>query len=157
MGVRTAGPFPHIRLRDVAGALRPLAELWAGGEALVLVGHQSCKTTRETLPYVDRIHRRRGAGTAVAAVLQDDAETARQLQSSLGLELPVRLEEDPYPLARELGLATVPTLFLVDRRGDIARVSEAFNRDELEALAERLGAATPLFAASDRAPAFKPG
>ena len=31
------------------------------GEALVLIGHRNCKTTRQTLPFLDRIHRRRGA------------------------------------------------------------------------------------------------
>ena len=57
----------------------------------------------------------------------------------MGLAVPVRLEADPYPVAAALELEVVPTLFLVDREGRIARVVEAFNRADLEALAARGG------------------
>jgi hypothetical protein len=106
---------------------------------------------------VDRIHRRRGAGHAVVVVLQDDAETARALAADLGLDVPVRLEGDPYPLATELGLEVVPTLFLIGRDGTIAKTTEAFHRADLEDFAARLGAGSPLFTPEDGAPATKPG
>lgn len=155
-GLRTQGPFPRRVLPDLEGAPRPLAEAWAEGEALFLVGHHDCKTTRETLAYVDRIHRRRPSGKGVVAVLQDDVASASDLRAELGLALPVRLEEDPYPLAAELGLLTVPTLFLVDEHGLIAQTSEAFNRAQLEALAARMGVPA-LFTPQDNAPAYRPG
>jgi AhpC/TSA family len=156
-GVRSFGPFPDLSLPDLEGRPHPLAEAWSRGEALFLLGHRNCKTTRETLPYFDRIHRRAGDGHAVRLVLQDDLETARTLTSTMGLAVPVRLEPDPYPLAESLRLVTVPTIFLVDRAGKIAHVTEAFNRAELEMLAGRMGVAGPLFTADDKAPAFKPG
>ena len=156
MSVRQEGPFPAAELPGLDGAPRPLAELWRDGQALVLIGHRNCKTTRQTLPFVDRIHRRRSAGGAVAAILQDDAATARELQASLGLGLELRLEADPYPVAAALALTTVPTLFLIASDGRIERVSEAFSRADLEAFAERFGAA-PLFTLEDQAPALKPG
>jgi hypothetical protein len=153
---RASGPFPRASLRDLEGAPRALDEAWKDGEALVLVGHRSCKTTRETLPYVDRIHRRRSRGR-VLAILQDDAATARALAAEQNLELPILLEEDPYPVAAELDLVAVPTLFAVDAGGGIVKVVEAFNRAELEAFAERFGVPPPLFLPEDNAPAFKPG
>lgn len=154
---RREGPFPALALPDLEGIPRPLSEAWADGEALVLIGHRSCKTTRQTLPYLDRIHRRRGSGRAVRLVLQDDPETARDLVRDLGLEVPVRLEGDPYPLAAELELVAVPTLFVVGRDGRIAAMSEAFSRKDLEAFAARLGVEGPLFEADDPSPAFRPG
>ena len=156
-GLRTEGPFPALELRDVAGVPHPLADAWREGEALILIGHHGCKTTRMTLAYVERIHDRRRHGTRVLAILQDDAESARELQAGLSLTLPLRLEPDPYPLSHALGLATVPTLFLVGRGGRIERVCEAFDRGELERFAARLGAPPPLFTAEDDAPAQKPG
>jgi len=156
-GARSTGAFPGIALRDLEGTERPLSEAWSEGEALVLIGHRDCKTTRETLPYLDRMHRRRGPGRAVRLVLQDDAETARGLVKDLGLEVPVRLEEDPYPLAADLELIAVPTLFLVGTDGRIARVSEGFSRADLEGFAERLGVRGALFAPEDAAPEFRPG
>jgi hypothetical protein len=156
-GVRREGPFPDLALTGLDGKSHPLSEAWSKGEALFLLGHRNCKTTRETIPYFDRIHRRAGEAHRVRLVLQDDAETARALVATMGLAVPVRLEPDPYPVADSLGLVTVPTLFLVDRSGTIAHVTEAFNRAELEMLAGRVGVTGPLFTADDKAPAFKPG
>jgi hypothetical protein len=146
--------FPDAALPDVEGRLARLDEAWAQGPALVILGHRNCKTTRQTLPYVDRIHRR---GGRVLAVLQDDAVAARELVGELGLALPVRLEEDPYPVAAALGVETVPTLMLVEKTGAIAAVSEGFGRDALEMFAGKLGLEAPLFAPEDKAPASKPG
>lgn len=156
-GVRKEGAFPRLSLPDLEGNERPLAEGWSEGPALFLIGHRDCKTTRETLPYFDRIHRRRGKGRAVRLVLQDDVETARTLVGTLGLDVPVSLEADPYPLAAALDLVAVPTLLLVDERGTITRVSEGFSRADLEALAAGVGVRGPLFTPEDKAPAFTPG
>lgn len=146
--------FPKTALADVEGNVAPLAPAWALGRALVVLGHRDCKTTRQTLPYVDRIHRR---GGRVLAVLQDDAATARALAAELDLALPVRLERDPYPLAAALQIETVPTLILVEPSGAIAGVSEGFSRDDIESFAARLGLEPPLFVPADKAPAHKPG
>lgn len=154
---RARGAFPALALPDLEGTARPLAEAWAEGDALILIGHRDCKTTRQTLPYFDRIHRRRAAGRQARLVLQDDAATARGLVKDLDLEVPVRLEGDPYPLAAALELVAVPTLFLVGTDGGIARISEGFRRADLEAFAERLGVRGPLFVPEDKAPEFRPG
>jgi peroxiredoxin len=155
--LRSEGPFPPLALPDLDGVLHSLEEIWGEGEALLLIGHRNCKTTRQTIPYVDRIHRRRGAGHSVLVVLQDDVETARALAQDLGLEVPLRLEADPYPLAAALGLVAVPTLFLIRKDGTIAKTTEAFHRADLEEYAARLGNGVPLFTFEDRAPAMKPG
>ena len=153
---RSSGPFPDLELRDPEGASRRLAEAWANGPALVILGHRNCKTTREALSFVERIHARRSGGT-VLAVLQDDAETARALRDQLRLTLPLRLEPDPYALAAALDVTTVPTLFLVGKGGAIESVSEALRRADLEAFARRLGVEGALFTAEDKLPALKPG
>jgi len=153
---RSSGPFPALELPDLDGRTGSLIEAWKGGAALVLIGHRDCFTTRFALPFFERIHRRRTRGTALL-VLQDDAATARALRADLDLSVPTRLEPSPYPLAAELTVAVVPTLFLVDESGRIARVSEGFDRRALEGLAAELGVAGALFAPEDRAPAFKPG
>ena len=156
-GVRGAGAFPAVSLPELSGRERSIAQAWGSGRALVLIGHASCATTRQTLPYVDRIHRRRGRGHGVVAVLQDAEEAAAELKRDLKLELPLLLERDPYPLARALGLVTVPTLFLVGPDGAIARFSEAWSRAALEGFAEDLGVAGPLLDPDDPMPALKPG
>jgi hypothetical protein len=146
--------FPAASLPDIEGREAPVGAAWAAGPALVVLGHRGCKTTRQTLPYVDRMHRR---GARVLALLQDDAGSAAELARELGLLLPVRLESDPYPLAAALGILSVPTLMLVEPGGSIVAVSEGFRRGDLDRFASRLGLAPPLFVPEDQAPAHRPG
>jgi hypothetical protein len=155
--VVASGAFPRLSLGALAGGERSLDAAWANGEALILLGHRNCKTTRQTLPFVDRLHRRKAPQATVLAVLQDDAETAATLVREQGIGLPILLEDDPYPLAAALRLETVPTLFLVERGGRIVKAVEGFNRAEIEGFAARLGVAGPLFVPEDNAPATKPG
>jgi hypothetical protein len=151
-------PFPHLSLPDLEGAERPFVTAWVHRPALFVFGHRDCVTTRMTLPFVDRIHRRRPPDTSVIAILQDDAESARALRQDLELDLPVWLESDPYPVAAEIGLRTVPTVMLVGTNGLIARTCEGFKRDELEAIAREMGMAGPLFTEADAGvPARRPG
>jgi hypothetical protein len=151
-------PFPHLSLPDLEGAERPFVTAWAERPALFLLGHRDCVTTRMTLPFVDRIHRRRPANASVIAILQDEADSARELRHDLELALPVLLEADPYPVAAEVGLRSVPTVVLVGTDGRIARTCEGFRREELEAMARELGMAGPLFTDADAGlPARRPG
>jgi hypothetical protein len=151
-------PFPHLSLPDLEGAERPFVTAWAARPALFVFGHRDCVTTRMALPFVDRIHRRRPPDTSVIAILQDDAESVRELRHDLELDLPVRLEADPYPVATEMDLRSVPTVMLVGTDGLIARTCEGFKRDELEAMARAIGMVGPLFTEADAGvPARRPG
>jgi hypothetical protein len=151
-------PFPHLSLPDLEGTERPFLTAWATRPALFVFGHRDCVTTRMALPFVDRIHRRRPPDTSVIAILQDDAESARALRRDLELDLPVWLEGDPYPVAAEMGLRSVPTIMLVGTDGLIVRTLEGFRRDELEAMAREIGMAGPLFTEADAGvPARRPG
>jgi hypothetical protein len=153
---KTAGPFPRVSLPGIDASAPPIGEDWSSGPALLLIGHSDCPTTRETLLYLDRIHRRRTRGTATA-ILQDDVAAARDLVRELGLELPIRLELDPYALAAAVDLVTVPTIFAVNAEGEITTVSEGLSRADLESFASRLGVEGALFGPEDTVPALRPG
>jgi peroxiredoxin len=151
-------PFPPVSLPDLEGTERPFVTAWAERPAIFLIGHRDCVTTRMTLPFVDRIHRRRPANASVIAILQDESGSARELRHDLELALPVLVEADPFPVAAELGLRSVPTVFLVGTDGKIVKTSEGFRRDDLEAMAEAVGMAGPLFTEADAGvPARRPG
>ena len=148
-------PFPDMALPDLDGKRQPF--LFGASGSCVAIGHSDCGTTRLTLPYLKRMHDRRGPGASVVIVLQDDAAAVRALLGPLASDLPIRLEGDPYPLARATGLTTVPTLFLVGPARRVERVCEGFERAAIEAMAGRLGVAAPFFDAEDKAPALRPG
>ena len=149
-------PFPDVALPGLDGKRQRLV-LGASGACVIGLGHSECGTTRLTLPYLKRMHDRRGPGASVVVVLQDDAAAARALLAPLPSDLPVRLEGDPYPLARATGLTTVPTLFLIGPERRVERVCEGFERAAIEAMAGRLGIDAPFFDAEDKAPALRPG
>jgi peroxiredoxin len=157
MPLALGSPFPDLALPDIEGQTTPLARAWSAGPALILIGHRNCKTTRQTLPYVERIHRRRATHATALAILQDEPDDARALAAQLELSLPLRLEGDPYPLSTALAVNVVPTLFLVERDGRVGATCEAFRKAELQDFASRLGVAGALFEDDDPMPAMKPG
>lgn len=147
--------FPDRTLLDPSGGSHRLSEAWSGGPALLVVGHADCGTTLLTLPYLERLHVRRGRGVAV--ILQDGPAIARALATEQALSLPIRLDPDPYPLSAELGLETVPTHYLVEGDGLVIRTTQGFSREDLEAFARALGASAPLFASDEEGPRYRPG
>ena len=70
-----ATPFalPMAELQKPDGSATPSSALHAAGPTLVLIGHMNCKTSKQTLPFIDRIHK--DGGRAVA-MLQDSPEDA---------------------------------------------------------------------------------
>ena len=150
-----ATPFalPEIELQKPDGSAASSRALHAGGPTLVIIGHLNCKTSKQTLPFIDRIHK--DGGRAVA-MLQDSPEDAAKGLAKLGLTLPFFCERNPYALSTAIGLVTVPTLLFIEADGTVALTSEAFRRPDIEAFAERLGAPKPVIA-NDTMPGFKPG
>jgi len=150
-----ATPFalPQTELQKPDRAPVSSSAMHAGGPTLVIVGHMNCKTTRQTLPFIDRIHK--DGGRAVA-MLQDSPEDAAAGLAKLGLNLPFFCERNPYALSVAIGLEVVPTLLFLESDGTVALTSEAFRRPDIEAFAERLGVPKPVIA-NDSMPGFKPG
>jgi hypothetical protein len=148
-------PFalPPIELQTKDGLRVVSSAMHAGGPTLVMIGHLNCKTSKQTLPFIDRIHK--DGGRAVA-LLQDSPEDAAAGLAKLGLSLPFFCERNPYPLSTAIGLVTVPTILFIEADGTVALTSEAFRRPDIEAFAERLGAPKPVIA-NDTMPGFKPG
>ncbi|MEO8359276.1 MAG: hypothetical protein ABI672_04540 [Vicinamibacteria bacterium] len=150
-----ATPFalPQAELLSPEGAVVPTVALYAGGPTLVLFGHKNCKTTRQTIPYIDRIHK---DGGRARLVLQDTPAEAVEALDKLGATIPFFSEADPYALSTTLGLVTVPTLLFIEADGTVSQTSEAFRRADIEAFATKLGAPRPVLE-NDVMPGFKPG
>jgi hypothetical protein len=149
----TPFPLPQTELQKPDGSAISSSAMHAGGPTLVMIGHLNCKTSRQTLPFIDRIHR--DGGRAVA-MLQDSREDAAAGLAKLGLTLPFFCEGNPYALSAAIGIVTVPTLLFIEADGTVALTSEAFRRPDIEAFAERLGAPKPVIE-NDTMPGFKPG
>ena len=150
-----AAPFalPQAGLQRPDGSAVSSNAIHAGGPTVVIIGHLNCKTTRQTLPFIDRIHK--DGGRAVA-MLQDSPEDAAAGLAKLGLDLPFFCERNPYALSTAIGVEVAPTLLFVEADGTVVLTSEAFRRPDIEAFAARLGVPKPVIA-NDTMPSFKPG
>lgn len=144
-------PLADLEARD--GSVVASRVLHEGGPTLVMIGHLNCKTSKQTLPFIDRIYK---DGGRAMALLQDSPEEGSAGLAKLGLTLPFFCERTPYALSTAIGIVTVPTLLFIEADGTVALTSEAFRRPDIEAFAARLGAPKPVIA-NDTMPGFKPG
>jgi peroxiredoxin len=115
----------------------------------------TCPVCQLTFPYLERIHK---AGTLpVYAVSQDDAEDTREFNREFGLTLPTLLDSarSGYPVSEAFGISSVPSAFLIERDGGIARVIVGWSKRDMESLGGRAGA--QVFRQGENVPEWKAG
>ena len=146
---------PGFRLSRLEGGEATLAELAAGGRVLLVFFKVTCPVCQMTMPFLERMH---GSGTlAICAISQNDARDTREFNGSFGVTIPTLLdsEDEDFPASNAYGIASVPTMFLVEGDGKISRVAEGWSKLDMEALGAAAGMA--LFRADDDVPAWKAG
>ena len=145
---------PDFRLARLEGGEMRLADVAAGGPALLAFFKVSCPVCQMTLPFLDRL---RAAGMPVFGISQDDAADTREFMHEFGVGLPMLLDSDDqdYPASNAYSISSVPTLFLVERDGTLARVIQGWQKAEMESLGALAGIA--LFGPKDNVPAWKAG
>jgi peroxiredoxin len=148
-------PAPDFRLVRVEGGETGLGELTARGRVLLVFFKVTCPTCQFTMPFLERIHR---AGTlAVCGISQDDAEDTRDFERYFGASFPTLMDDEAagFPSSNAYGVASVPSMFLVEPDGKISRVTEGWNKMEMEELAAIAG--MTLFRPDDNVPAWRAG
>lgn len=128
-----------------------------GKPALLIFFETDCPTCRLTIPYINRLAQLAGAKADVIGISQDAEAPTRELVEQAPIRFPVLLDGD-LSVSREYDPQAVPTLFLVDGAGKIARTSVAFDKADLNAIAaEMLGEPFELAGKHDGAPQTRPG
>ena len=148
-------PAPGFRLSRLEGGEATLAEIVAGSRVLLVFFKVTCPVCQMTLPFLERM---RASGTlAICAISQNDAGDTREFNRSFGVSIPTLLdsEDEDFPASNAYGIASVPTMFLVEGDGKISRVTEGWSKLDMEALGASAGIA--LFRADDDVPAWKAG
>ena len=107
---------------QLCGAEATLRDLIAKGPALLAFFKVSCPVCQLTLPFLERI--RSSGRLPIFAVSQNDAEDTRTFQHRFSVALPTLLdsEKDGFPVSNAFGIASVPTLFLVEKDCSVSRV-----------------------------------
>ncbi len=121
-----------------------------------------CPTCQLAFPVYAELERRYGDAIPVVAVSQDPPERTVPWLHERGFAGPsLDDSSDNYAVSKAYDVQTVPTLVMV-QDGQVVAFSEAWDRDEVNDWARRLGEHTgrdtsPVSTEGDGLPAFKPG
>ena len=145
---------PGFRLARLDGSETALGELIARGAVLLVFFKVTCPVCQMSMPFLERLHL---SGLRVHGISQNEAEDTREFNRYFGVTFPMLLdsEEEGFPASNAYGIASVPTMFLVEMDGVVSRVIEGWNRTDMEGLGERAG--MNLFRPEDNVPAWKAG
>jgi peroxiredoxin len=131
--------------------LEALAAYRPGSKALLVFFETDCPTCQLALPYLnalkDRIH--------VIGISQDDQASTEVFIRQMAIHYPVEMDRG-LKLSRAFDPPSVPTFYLLDENGSIARTLIGFDKAGLNEIAQVLGEGV-IAPDNDGAPAWKPG
>jgi peroxiredoxin len=146
---------PSFQLTGLDESARSLDDILAGGPALLAFYKISCPVCQLTAPYLQRL----AASTAiqVIGISQDNASATRGFLQRFGVTFPTLLDSssEDYPASNAYGITSVPSLFLLERDGTVARAIYGFSKRDFEEIGVRAGVAP--FGPDDQVPEWKAG
>jgi peroxiredoxin len=146
---------PAFQLTTLNGEKTSLGEILQNGPALLIFYKVSCPVCQLTAPYIQRLAA--GRALQVIGISQDDEGSTQGFNQRFGVTFPTLLDssKENYPASNSFGISTVPSLFLVEQDGKVAKAFQGFSKRDIEALGERAG--SPIFRPEDNVPEWKAG
>jgi peroxiredoxin len=146
---------PAFRLSGLDGSTRTLQDILNGGPALLAFYKISCPVCQLTAPYLGRLSGSKAI--QVIGISQDDAGATRGFMQRFGVTFPTLLDlaSEGYPASNAYGLTSVPSLFLLERDGAIARCFNGLSKRDFEEIGARAGVVP--FGPGDHVPEWKAG
>ncbi len=163
MTIEAGTRAPDFSLRGIDGETYTLSDALSRGPVLLVFFKTTCSTCDLAFPYVNRLlEAYPGDGWSLCAVAQDPPAEAGRYASAFAMTYPVLPDVDGYAVSKAYDPPATPTLYLIDRGGDVVLETAGFSKADLNslaaALAERLAAEPAVIApAGDGSPDFKPG
>lgn len=153
--IASGAKAPSFVLTGLDGSKRSLENILSGGPALLAFFKISCPVCQLTAPYLERLSANNAV--QVIGISQDDANATRGFMQRYGVTFPTLLDlsSEEYPASNAYGIASVPSLFLLERDGTIARSFAGFSKRDFEEIGARAGV-TP-FGPDDHVPEWKAG
>ena len=137
--LRAGAQAPEFTLARFAGGKTSLREIIAAGPALLAFFKVNCPVCQMTFPFLERIHSAKSL--AVYGISQNGPEDTSSFTHHFQLTLPMLLdtESSGFSVSNAFGISSVPTLFLVEKDGTIAQVSEGWRKHDIVQLGARAG------------------
>ena len=135
---------PDFELPELSGNGTVVLADYAGKVVLIDFWASWCAPCRDSLPLLARLHATLAdRGFEVLAVnLDEDPDDARRFLLTYPVGYTV-LSDQAGHVAESYGLKTMPTSFLVDRRGIVRYVHEGFHATDIEKIRSQILSALP--------------
>ena len=155
---------PEFALEKMDGGKFNLREALSRGPVLAVFFKISCPVCQFALPYVERLYQAyKGKNVTIVGVSQNNKNDTAKFMQEYKLTLPVLLDDtSSYPVSNAYGLTNVPTLFWVERDGEIGLSSVGWSRTDMEQINRWLAEAgraeqAVIFAPGENVPDFRAG
>ena len=156
MALPSAVSAPDFALTSTTGKAVILSDILKRGPAVLAFFKISCPVCQYAFPYIERMWQvHRTEPVTFLGISQDPLADTLAFMKQYGITFPVVLDEAPrYIASNAYKLTNVPTVYLVDRDGEIQVSSVGWLRKELEEINLKLSMMDP---AQQQFPIFKPG
>jgi|SRR3990172_2726278 len=154
---------PDFRLPCPDRKFYTLKEALSQNITLVCFYKDTCPTCQFALPFIERIYQAyQDKGLQVLGIEQDDKQRTIEFSRQYSLTFPALLDLENYKVSYAYGIDTVPTIFLVDKNGEILFTSVGFVKDELAELSKKIALklgmpAFEVYKPGENVPALKAG
>lgn len=140
---------PDFQLKTLAGESFSLQEALARGPVVLLFFKVSCPTCQYALPFYERLFQAyKGRNVTLVGVSQNNPEDTKAFAKEFGITFPLLLDDSiTYPVSNAYGLTNVPTVFWIERDGEIEVSSVGWAKPDFENVNRRMAEAGAVAAA----------
>lgn len=136
MSLQIGEAAPHLSTPfvDADGGEHVLAEKLKNGPVLLALYKSSCGASKAMMPVLNRFVDRYGEhGLQVVGVAQDSPNVTRSfVRRSGGLDYPILIEGDDFPLSEAFDIFATPTIYVIRQDGSVAYTTMGFLRVQME-------------------------
>ena len=147
---------PEFALTTTSGKSLILSKLLNDGPVVLAFFKVSCPVCQYAFPYFERLWQvHKTEAVSFIGVSQDNANDTASFVKKYGVTFPVVLDDPArYIVSNAYKLTNVPTVFLINRGGEIEVGSVGWSRKEIEEINIKL---SMMDAAEQQHPVFRPG
>ncbi len=131
---------PDFSLTSLDGKPFSLRDALARGPVVLIFFKISCPTCQYALPFYERLFQAyKNQHVMLVGVSQNNAEDTAAFAKEFGITFPLLLDDTTtYPVSNAYGLTNVPTVFWVERDGEIEVSSVGWVKSEFEEVNRRM-------------------
>jgi len=141
MPALTAGKAaPSFTLSTLDGKSFNLKDVLTRGPVILVFFKVSCPTCQYAMPFYERFFTSyKNRPLMLVGISQNDAKDTTAFAREFGITFPLLLDDTrSYPVSNAYGLTNVPTIFGIDRDGEIQASSVGWSKPDFDQINRRM-------------------